>query len=196
LPTVGSNGVQHAGHAASGRSTLTYRACGRSYRSVPCLHCRCGVTRTASDRHRLRKRWEGSWVDAKSPMHSLTTAHDKRFAAGAAICAGRHSRSSSIAGRKAGHGDDRVWKAWKVMMPASHASRIAEECPYRASGEALQDLGGSPPLSLTVRIREAQLEIREREAKRFVRRPRKHRTGYAKRPVRIRVKCLSRQPLR
>jgi hypothetical protein len=28
------------------------------------------------------------------------------------------------------------------MMPASHASRIAEECPYRASGEALQDLGG------------------------------------------------------
>ncbi len=73
MPTEGGNGVQHAGHAASGRSTLTYRACGRSYRSVPCLHCRCGVTGTASDRHRLRKRWEGFWLDAKSPSHSSKT---------------------------------------------------------------------------------------------------------------------------
>jgi len=28
----------------------------------------------------------------------------------------------AIVARKAGHGNDRVWKAWKAMKPASHPS--------------------------------------------------------------------------
>ena len=55
-------------------------------------------------------------------MHSGITAHDKRFMAGTAHCAGWRSGSSSIAERKAGHGNDRAWKAWKAMVPASHPS--------------------------------------------------------------------------
>src|SRR5271157_3432279 len=30
---------------------------------------------------------------------------------------------TAFAARKAGHGNDRVWKAWKAMKPASHPSR-------------------------------------------------------------------------
>ena len=58
---------------------------------------------------------------AKSPMHSLTS--DESLVASAAHCTGRrHIGLFSIAARKAGHGNDRVWKAWKAMKPASHPS--------------------------------------------------------------------------
>src|SRR5277367_5899295 len=55
-------------------------------------------------------------------MHSLTTENAKHFVAGAAHCAGWRRGLSSFAGRKADHGNDRVWKAWKAMKPASHPS--------------------------------------------------------------------------
>jgi hypothetical protein len=32
------------------------------------------------------------------------------------------SVNKAFAARKAGHGNDRVWKAWKAMKPASHPS--------------------------------------------------------------------------
>src|SRR5271156_3827888 len=55
-------------------------------------------------------------------MHALTTENAKHFVAGAAHCAGWRRGLSSLAGRKADHGNDRVWKAWKAMKPASHPS--------------------------------------------------------------------------
>jgi hypothetical protein len=45
---------------------------------------------------------------------------DKRFVADAAHCAG--GVAVSALRRKVGHGNDRVWKAWKAIMPASHPS--------------------------------------------------------------------------
>jgi hypothetical protein len=68
--------------------------------------------------------FHGSSMSALSPMHSLTNdQYDERLVAGAAHCAGwRHIGLFSIAGRKAGHGNDRVWKAWKAIIPASHPS--------------------------------------------------------------------------
>jgi hypothetical protein len=48
---------------------------------------------------------------------------DEHFVASAAHYTGlRHVALSSFAARKAGHGNDRVWKAWKAMKPASHPS--------------------------------------------------------------------------
>jgi hypothetical protein len=52
-------------------------------------------------------------------MHSLTgdeygCAH---------YTAWRRIGLSSICARKAGHGNDRVWKAWKAMKPAPHPSQ-------------------------------------------------------------------------
>ncbi|AXC16411.1 hypothetical protein ACPOL_7221 (plasmid) [Acidisarcina polymorpha] len=43
-----------------------------------------------------------------------------RARAGAAECA-------SFAARSAGHGNDRVWKAWKAMKPASHPCMLRSE---------------------------------------------------------------------
>jgi len=64
-------------------------------------------------------------------MRSLTIDHDKRFVAGAAHCAAWRSGSSSIAGRKAGHGNGRAWKA---MMPAippfPHSLEIPSGFPH------------------------------------------------------------------
>ena len=60
-------------------------------------------------------------------MRSLTIDHDKRFVAGAAHCAAWRSGSSSIAGRKAGHGNGRAWKA---MMPAIPPFPHSLEIPF------------------------------------------------------------------
>src|SRR5271163_3622585 len=59
-------------------------------------------------------------TSASSPTHSLTTDHDRVFVAARRIALWRNGIQHRR--RKAGHGNDRVWKAWKAMMPASHPS--------------------------------------------------------------------------
>jgi hypothetical protein len=60
-------------------------------------------------------------MSALSPMHSLTTDHNKRSWRVRCIRPGGLTHLSRSPG-KAGHGNDRVWKAWKAMKPASHPS--------------------------------------------------------------------------
>jgi hypothetical protein len=51
---------------------------------------------------------------------------------------------SSIAERKTSHGNDRVWKAWKAMMPASHPCMFAfrgVKMESRFGGEAVSTRG-------------------------------------------------------
>jgi hypothetical protein len=62
------------------------------------------------------------------PNHQLIQSdRDQRSVKGATHSAGWHGGLPRIAGRKAGHGNDRAWKAWKAMMPASHPCMLRFE---------------------------------------------------------------------
>jgi hypothetical protein len=55
--------------------------------------------------------------------HREAMSTDEQLVASAAHCTDRRtSVYPAFAARKASHGNDRVWKAWKAMKPASHPS--------------------------------------------------------------------------
>ena len=58
----------------------------------------------------------------QSPMHSSTTITTSYFLRVRRIALVDGAINPASPGRKAGHGNDRVWKAWKAMKPASHPS--------------------------------------------------------------------------
>src|SRR5579871_1031350 len=57
-------------------------------------------------------------------MHSLTSVstHKQIVASAHIALIGGISVYPAFAARKAGRGNDRVWKAWKAVKPASHPS--------------------------------------------------------------------------
>ena len=61
-------------------------------------------------------------VSALSPMHSSTTITTNTSLRVRPIALVDVAVNPASPGRKAGHGNDRVWKAWKAMKPASHPS--------------------------------------------------------------------------
>jgi hypothetical protein len=61
-------------------------------------------------------------IGAKSRMHSSTTDHDEYSWRVRRIAPFDAALKPASPRRTAGHGNDRVWKAWKAMKPASHPS--------------------------------------------------------------------------
>src|SRR5271169_4009331 len=72
----------------------------------------------------MATRWPSllHWTSAKSPMHSSTTDHDEHSWRVRRNMPFDVALNPASPGRTAGHGNDRVWKAWKPMKPASHPS--------------------------------------------------------------------------
>src|SRR5580704_10684449 len=58
----------------------------------------------------------------KSPKHSSTTITTNISFRVRPIALVDVAVNPASPGRKAGHGNDRVWKAWKAKKPASHPS--------------------------------------------------------------------------